>query len=276
MAEVNLNGRTVVIERFTLAKAVRVITLLTELQKQVPELTKEWATFARDYARDYAVELDRVQALVQNPDRVVYGADDNPVQLSDGSVVTVPSAVSKLTDEDWERAGHVYRVPASPSQPEVFMRMAPVVFEKAQEPALRLLSLIAMDNAKVGEYAKNGSLYERLDEFGRDVLEGADIAEIMELVAVAAEVVDSTIMAKARTLGKRLRPLRAMIGLSNQEETTTLSEQPVVANTVTSTGSPESSDGTQTGSLDSPGISSVTSSSSPTESAAAEPTEVPA
>lgn len=267
MADVQIGDRTVTIERFTLAKTVRIITLLTELQRQVPEVTREWATFRKDYGDTYAVELDRVQALVQYPDRPVFDADDNPVILDDGSVATLPSQVSKLTDEDWDRVGQVFRLPASPSPPEVFMHMAPIVFDRAQEPAMRLLALVAMENEKVSKYVASGSLYERLDEFAHDVLDDADLADIMELVAVAAEVIDTSVLAKARTLGKRLAPLRAMFGFSPTDETetttSTSSQQPAAANIVTATGSPESSDGTPSKSDDSPSTSSATTSSSP-------------
>jgi len=266
MPDVQVGGQTVTVDRFSLHKSVRIITLLTELQRQIPELTQEYAAFRRKYADDYAVELTRVQALMQFPSVVIYDAEDNPL-LVNGELVTKPSEVGKFTEADWERCGQVVRLPASPDQAETFLHMAPIVFERAQEPALRLLALVAMDSDRVSRYVENGSLYERLDEFAHDVLYDADLAEIMELVAVAAEVIDTTVLAKARTLGKRLRPMRAMVGLRDREPDDDSSSQekrpPVTPNIITSSGSLVSSDGNPASSDDSPSTSSATSSTSP-------------
>src|SRR4051812_39846810 len=118
-----LNGKEVNIERFTLAKAMRVITLLKLLQQQVPEISKHWAEFRRDYGKDYAVKISRMDAVLR---------------FGDG--------LSNVSDAEWERSGHELTVPGMPSQTEIFFEMAPLVYEKAEAVTLRLLGLLAMPN----------------------------------------------------------------------------------------------------------------------------------
>src|SRR3954469_11325090 len=100
MPDVQIGATTVTVERFTLAKATRVMTLLQKLQQEVPEITKQWAEFNRDYRENYGTRMTRIQAIH-----------------------TFGIAVS---EEEWERAGQVFTVPGSPNQAEVFFHMAPL------------------------------------------------------------------------------------------------------------------------------------------------------
>ena len=264
MPSVQIGGRTVTIERFTLAKAMRVITLLGLIQKQVPEVTREWARFRNEYAAEYAVELDRAQALVEFPDRVVYGAGDEPV-LHDGQVVVAPSPLRSMSEEDWERVGHHFRVPSSPSAAELFFHMAPFVFERAEQPAMRLLGLLALDNDVINRYVASGDIWDRVDEIVDTVIRPAGLDEIMELVIVAAEVIDGQVLTKARGLGERAGNVARLLGLkttSSREASTMSSEQPAPLNTVSVSSSRERSDGTPTESSDSPGTPSSRSETS--------------
>lgn len=265
MSEVEIGGRTVTIQRPTVSKAARIITLLGVIQKQVPEATKAWAQFRRDYAVEYAQVLDRAQALVRYPARPVFDADDNPA-LHDGQVVMVPSPLASISEEAWERMNQQFRMPAEPSQAELFFHMAPFIFERAERPVLRLLAVLVMDNEKVARFAGDGTLEERLQELVEEVIQPAALHEVMELLVTAAEVVDREIVSKAQSLGKRMRPMLNMLGLAQPDSkptgSTTSSEQPERSSTDSASTSPDSSNGSPTRSSDSPGTPSTPSESS--------------
>jgi hypothetical protein len=242
MPDVQISGKTVTVERFTLAKAMRVITLLQLIQKQVPEVTKEWAIFRKQYADEYSTEIDRIDAKAR------FG-----------------SALDDITDEEWERAGQKLKIPGTPSTAEVFFQMAPVIYERAEEVTLRLLGLIAMENDVVNRYVKSGDVWERVDELVDDLIRPAALDEIMELGLVAAEVIDGQVLAKAQTVKERAGNVARLLGFKTTTDSTDPEmsrESPAQPNTISVSSSPDSSDGTPTESEPSTGDSSETSAES--------------
>lgn len=242
MPDVTIGGTTVTIERFTLAKATRVMTLLQKIQQEVPEISRVWATFRNDYRRDYqtTTTLSRIEAVAR------WNVD--------------------VPEEEWERAGQTFTmtVPAEPNQAEVFFQMAPLVYEQAEELTLRLLGLIAMPNDTVKRYAKDGTIWERVDEYVAEVIEDAPLEDIMELVVVAAEMADQQVLAKARSLRTRAGNMAALFGWKTtaSEDSTTSSDAPVQPSTVSVSSSPSTSSGPPTPSSDSPGTPSTPSKTS--------------
>lgn len=245
MPEIQISGRTVTIERFTLAKAMRVITLLQLIQKLVPEVSRAWAEYRKEYAESYATEVPRIRAMAQ------FGA-----------------SLEHITEQDWERAGQTLPVPGVPSQPEIFFQMAPLVYEKAEAVMLRLLGLIAMENELVNRYVAKGDIWERVDELVDDMIRPAALDEIMELGLVAAEVIDGQVLQKARTVGDRAGNVARLFGIRTRtsEDSTTSSESPVQPSTVSVSSSPAISTGSPTESDDSNGTSSTPSRTSSTPS----------
>lgn len=239
MAAVEINGRTVTIERFTLAKAMRVITLLQLMQRAAPEITKAWATFRLDYAKDYGQTIDRINAIAQ------FG-----------------EPLARITDEEWERAGQKFTVPGSPSQAEVFFAMAPVFYEKVEDVTLRLLGLIAMDNDTVNRHVGQGDIWPEVDKLVDDVIRTAPLDEVMELLFVAAEVIDAQVLAKARGATERLGNVLRLLGLGRMIDSTastTSNESREQPSSDSSTGSPSDTDGPPTSSGDSTGGTSTSS-----------------
>jgi hypothetical protein len=248
MPDVQISGQRVTIERFTLAKAMRVVTLLSLIQKQVPEVTKEWAIFRKQYADEYATEIDRIDAKAR------FGG-----------------ALEDISDEEWERAGQKLKIPGAPSTAEVFFQMAPVIYEKAEQVTLRLLGLIAMENELVNRYVAKGDIWERVDELVDELIKPAALDEIMELGLVAAEVIDGQVLAKAQTVKDRAGNVARLLGFKTKTDSTdpmTSRESPAQPNTISVSSSPDSSDGDQTGSEGSTGDSSRTSDTSLTPSVA--------
>lgn len=273
MSAIEVNGSQVTVERFTLTKGMRVITLLQLIQKMVPDITKEIARFRREYAEDNVVALDRVQAKMRfGPQPIV--DDDGDVQLdAQGGVLTIPSAIDRMSEQDWERSDHTLKLRQSPSNEEIMLAMFPMVWEHAQAPVLRLLALVAMPNAEVERYAaKSGDeLWAQVDDFASRVIAPAYLEEVMELAVTAAEQVEGQVMTKARSLGDRVGKLAGLFGIKRTTAPTspaaspTSSGSPEQPSSPSASPSPGSSSGPPPSSSPSPGTPSTPSeTSSPT------------
>lgn len=242
MPDVEVNGKTVTIEGFRLTKATRVMTLLQKLQQEVPEVSRAWATFRNDYRQSYqtTTTLSRIEAVGR------WGVTDIP-------------------EEEWERAGQQFTMtlPAEPNVYEVFFQMAPLVYEQAEELTLRLLGLIAMPNDMVKLYVKDDVLWTRVDEYVTEFIADAPLEDIMELAVTTAEVIDKTVLSKARSLGDRAGNVARLLGWKTSSGTSTTSnDEPAQPSTISVSPSPDSSDGTPEQSSTSVGISSMPSTTS--------------
>lgn len=277
MGTVKVHDREVTIERFTMQKAMRVITLLGIVEKSIPEITKLAADYRREYREQNVIELDRAQARMEYGPRPVLDEEGAVAMREDGSVVTMPSPLDSLTDDDWERSGHKLRFNQSPSTAEVMLAVFPSVYEKAEQPVLRLLALVAMKNDDVSRTVRDGTIWDEVDRFAAEVIEPALLEEVMELAVAAGEQIEGQVMSKAKSLGARAGKLGKAFGLATdtpeqtepvQPTSTTLSEQPEKPNTESSSVSLNATDGlTPTESLVSPGTPSITSAESLTATA---------
>lgn len=243
MPSVQIGDQTVVIEKFSLAKAMRVMTLLKLIRQQVPGITTAWADFRKQYADQHAVRLDRIQAKAR------FG-----------------EALDHLTDEDWERANQTFVIPGSPSAPEVFFEMFPLVYEEAEQATLRLLGLVSMSNDKVNQYVNKDDIWERVDEHVNDVIKPAGLDEIMELALAAFEVIDGQVLTKATDLKERAGNAARRLGwkkTTNQQDSGTSSGSPEPTSTDTASSSQTDSTGPLTRFEGSPGMTSEDSSTQP-------------
>lgn len=268
MSAITVNGQQVTVERFTLTKGMRVITLLQLIQRMVPDITKEIARFRREYAEDNVVELDRVQAKMRyGPTPIVNDAGDVE-KTADGNVLTIASPIDRMSEQDWERSGQVLKLRQQPSNEELMLAMFPLVYEQAQAPVLRLLALVAMPNADVERYAATSGdeLWTQVDQFAAKVIAPAYLEEVMELAVTAAEQVEGQVMTKANELGERAGKLAGKFGLTRKRSAAspTSSESPEPQNSQSASPSPDSSTGSQPTSSDSPGMPSTPSGTSST------------
>lgn len=267
MTEVQIGEQKVTVERFTLAKAMRVITLLSLIQKSVPEINTAMAQFKRDYATENVVELDRVQAKMRYGPQPVVDEDGDPIMRKDpdgkptGDVLTIPSPIDRMTEQDWERAGHVLRLRDKPSTTELLTAIFPLIYEQAEQPVLRLLALVAMPNRDVMRYVRSDELWNRVDELADELISPAELGEVMELAVTAAEQVEGQVMDKAKGLGDRVGNLGRLFGIQRKtsETSPTSSEQPEPPSIESASPSPDSSSGTPTESSASPGTPSTPS-----------------
>jgi hypothetical protein len=154
---VKVADRDIVLERVVVAKGLRIITLLNIIQKQVPELQREIAVFRSEYRKANVIELDPVQAKLEYPARPVLGDDGEPLFTAAGELLMRPSPIEQMTEADWQRSGGVVRFYQSPSFPEVLASVFPSVFEKAEEPLMRLLALVCMKNDDVVKHVQAGT-----------------------------------------------------------------------------------------------------------------------
>jgi hypothetical protein len=265
MSTVTIGGREVVLERFQVAKAMRVITLLGLIQKQVPELNRDMATFRRQYAADNVVELNRVQAKMRFGPQPVLDDKGEPI-FHDGNLLTLPSPIDRMTEQDWQRAGEILKLPQEPSLQEMIMAVFPTAYEKAEQPVLRLVALVVMSNADVKAHISAGNLSEQLDALVESTISLAYLEEIMELFVAVGEMIEGSVMVKAKDLGERVGKLRGLLGTkktSQPETSPTSNEQPEQPKIVSASGSPSDGDGpTPTPSSDSPGTPSTPSAAS--------------
>lgn len=268
MSSVTVNGQEITIERFTLTKGMRVITLLQLIQKMVPQISKEIAEFKREYSATNVIELDRVQAKMRyGPTPIVN--EDGDVQLDNaGGVMTIASPIDRMSEEDWERSGHVLRLRQAPSNEELMLAMFPLVYEHAEQPLLRLLALVSMPNADVERFAAESGdkLWSEVDVFAARVIGPAYLDEIMELAVTAAEQVEGQVMTKAKGLGERVGKLAGLFGMrmtaTSSATSTTSNESPEQPSSPSASDSPASSTGPQPPSSASPGTPSTPSETS--------------
>jgi hypothetical protein len=271
MSAIEVHDRQITVERFTVTKGLRILTLLQLIQKMVPQISNEIADFKREYAASNVIELDRVQAKMRyGPTPIIDEHGDVVRDSATGEVLTVASPIDRMTEADWERSGQILRLRQSPSNEEMLLAVFPLVYEHAQAPLMRLLALVAMPNADIERYAQvsGEKLWEEVDEYARQVIGPAYLEQVMELAVTAAEQVEGQVMDKVRGLGDRVGKLAGLLGIKktaaapSSDASPTSSEPPEQPSSRSASPSPASSDGSPPTSAPSPGTSSTPSETS--------------
>jgi hypothetical protein len=258
-----LGGELVTVERPSALKATRALAILRELSRATPELLEHLARFRQQYEADNVLELDRVQAKLRYPPRpIVEGSV--AVLDEDGAPRMLPSPVDRLTEEDWQAAGGVYRVPASPSTEEVVLALFDRALELAEDTVYRFLTLFTISNRELKAARRAGTDAELIAERTADLLDDSFADELIELAVVVSEVVDGNLRRKTTALGPRMAGAASLLGLkwTTPAANTTASTD---TRPSSSTASPASTDGDPTTSSTPPSTSSSSSAgSSPT------------
>jgi hypothetical protein len=189
----------------------------------------------------------------------------------------VPSPLDRMTEADWERAGHKLRLPKAPSGAETIAAVFDRALDLAEDHVYRLLALFVMSNEDVVRYRRDGTLMEVLATRADELLDRAMADEALELAVVCGETIDEQFSAKAAELGDRLGNALKLLGLTSKTRgprepapPATSSDGPSPSTPTSSTDSPAATtDGPPTPSSTSPGTSSSSSSpdSEPTRSA---------
>ena len=282
-----LGGRTVTIERPSSLKASRALAMMRGLSNAAPALQSELATFRVRYEAENFVELDRVQARVQYPERPIMAG--GAIMLDeDGAPRMLPSPVDRISEEDWQEAGGKLRVPASPAQWEVVVALLDSGIEAVETLVYRFLALFTIPNADLKAARADGTLDQLVQSTADELLDDTYADELLELAVVVNETIDHHFRRKARFLGDRLGKLLSMLPgelrSSSSTETSTSSSTtspngttPASPKQSSSTDSPPGTDGPPPSSSTAPTISSSTSasSSSPTSSGSDAPASDP-
>lgn len=272
---VQIGGRDIAVQRFTLAKAMRVLTLLSIIQKSIPQISKEIAAFRREYEEENVLVLDRVQAKVEfRPKPILAANGDVATNPQTGEALLSQSPIDAMTDADWQSAGNSLRIRKSPSPTELMMAMFPFAIQHAEQPVMRLLALVTFDNDQVTQFIGRDEIWEQVDQRIRDVIAPAPLEDLMELAVVVGETLEGQVMQKAKQLGGRTGNLLRLLGIeqpaqtstSEPETSTTSSEQPEPQSTVSASPTPVISTGDPTRSEGSPGTPSSRSEPKPTAS----------
>lgn len=208
-----LGGKTYMLERPTGLKASRALALMRALSKATPRIGEELAEFRRKYERENFLELDRVQARMRYPARPVTDAAGAVMIDEKGAPVMLPSPVDRMSEEDWQATGGVFRAPASPSGPEVIAAIFDTALELAEEHVYKLLALFTITNSELKTHRAAGTLAEALEDRKTELLDDAFADELLELAVACGELVDHHFRRKSAELGDRVGNALRLIGL---------------------------------------------------------------
>lgn len=274
-----LAGRSITIEPPSGRKASRAFALLRAIDREAPELIAAWGEFETTYQAEHYTEIDRANAeLHYGPEPLVLEGelqrypDGHPKA---GEPIMVPGALESMSEEAWRAVDNKLRLPERPS---FGAKVANIIrhdaIERAEENVYRLVALFAMPNADVKRYRKDGSFNDRLEELVNDLLDDADLMDLVELAAVAGEVIDEQFRTKAEKLGGRLGNALRVLGLeprTRAPQTATQAPQtasspatPTPDSPATSTDTPSSSSSTSSGDGQTASDGTPTPSSTPT------------
>lgn len=241
MPDVQINGQTFTIERFTYAKGQRIKSLLRLLEGKMPDITDRWATFRKEYAEKYVRYIPRINAIAQFGD-----------------------SLDHISEEEWERAEQKLPLPAVPSTAEMVAHMAPMIFDSAEDVVLQILALLITPNETVASYVKGGDLTPRLNETVETVLMNAMLDELIELACEGAEIIDDQIFGKLKRMGAKAGNVARLFGFRttttpDPQESGTSSEPPVRPSFPSSEPSQSDTDGFPTPSVISTGTTASAS-----------------
>jgi hypothetical protein len=268
--EVQVGNRKITLETFSARKGLRVLRLLEHTANAFPEIQKHWGDYVREYEQTHTVDLDRAAARAAYPPQpltreepvigdqgqVVTDDDGRPLVrrepvIENGKVLVGPDPLGHLTDADWAASDQKLRQPRQPTWGEQLIAVLPQAIELAEGEVAKLLGLIAMSNADVARYGKEGleSLWARAGEFGDELLD-ADLDQVIELAVAAGESVNETYQIKVvERLGERLGSALRLIGFNppsrkpTATSTETSSSPPTTTNPTSSTDSQPPTDG---------------------------------
>jgi hypothetical protein len=291
---VTLGERTVVIERPSGRKVSRALALLKALSREVKGLTAAWQEAELAYEREHVDELDRAQARMEFPPRVMLDADGAPIREPDtlegpdgpdgeripnpraGEFVLAPSPVDRITEAEWEASGHKLRLPRRAKARDLVPVILEQAIDQAEDHVVALLALFTMPNEQVaGVWRQGGDKFsEVLREEADRLLDTAFGDELLELAVVCGELVDDTFVRKAQDLGDRLGKAGRLLGLgkaqkapstptSEEATQTEQEEEQTPPQTPTSTPPPEDSTSSSSSESEGPSDGSSTPPSTP-------------
>lgn len=184
-------------------KAVEALRLLQQVMRLAPDVARRRADFIRAYGEQYFEVLSRGEAKLRFGPVPVLDGEGDIARDEHGQVLTIPSPVDRMTEDDWRAMGNQLRLPQRPSNNEVGMELLDVLLDKALEPTLRLLALAVANNSEVLRRKRDGDLQSWLDDRGEELLDRGRLDQLMELALVAVETANTQVRQKLEQLGDR-------------------------------------------------------------------------
>jgi hypothetical protein len=282
---VTVGERNITIEGFSGRKGARLVRMLDNLGKAVPEIQREAERYRREYEANNTIDIDRALARAQNPPqpmtrerpviedgRAVCDDDGRPLVVVEAMLdeqnrpIMGPDPLGHISEEDWQASGHKLRTPRSPSDMEMLLNVLPRALELAETELAAVLALVAMPDAEVKQRGHDGSLKDALLEQG-DALLDAPWDQLVELALAASEALQDQYRQQVRgRLGERLDRAARSWGLDRlMSRVSPGTNSTTPASTTSPTSSTDSlppTDGTRSDALTEPaGVASEASSS---------------
>lgn len=189
--EVSIGDQKVTVERFSVFKVIEATTIVTTIMEEVPQLGEKISDFTRDYRAKHSVTISRAAAELR------YSEEE----------------LSKISETAWEAGNQQIEIPASPGPIDVAAHVFPDVFRVAREEVLRLVALVVIPNSELEDADLNGDVAEELDKKAR-MLRHKDAGDLLDVLAVTAEVLGAQFEGKAEALG----PIAKLVGFRSETE----------------------------------------------------------
>lgn len=218
MTQVRIGDREYTVGNLSTFKVLRAGTIVTQIMREVPELSDEIAEFSRKFSSENTTRISRAAAELRFDEE----------------------SLARISPEGWEAGKGWIELPASPGPMEIAAFALPRAFDAAQDRVLDLLALLVTPNSELRTVADEEGGVESLLARKRAELIHEDAAEMLDLLGVAAEVIEQQFAGKV----DRLRKVASLFGLRppTEEEKAT----PPTSSPNGSTASPAATDGPAT------------------------------
>jgi hypothetical protein len=257
--EVRIGDRTVRLESLSSFKVVRGGKALSRITRQVSGLDKQIQEFVASFRAaneekvtravfEYRQGLEEAARIAAHREQVAAEHPEWDAREVEADLEAFKAALAlgrlEISAEAWEKSGNEVTLSRDPSPMQIGAFLLPQILDSAEEEVTKLLALIASPDNELRQ-AKSESRYEEyLDERAETLLFDAEIEQLLELAAVAGEVLTEKLQGKAqrlRTAWGRLTGAKPQTPATETDET---SGEP--SSSTSSTDSPPPTDGEPT------------------------------
>lgn len=184
--KITVGDRIYTIEAFRGSKGVRVLAAVAAIGKQAKPVLDEWNTYDRLYRENNSAIITRELAEV----RAAQAPDDESrlhwQRFLDGPLKDRVSV----------------SIPQSPTMDQKLITFFPQFFEMAEDEVTRLLALMLIPNVEMKAARRDGSLAEKLQALGEEILDELEIQEMATLILTCVEIIQEQFKDTQDTVGK--------------------------------------------------------------------------
>lgn len=236
---IQIGDQTYTVGKFSTFKALRAGKLVSRILNKIPDLQDHVNEFIRDYREKNSQKISRADAELRWPKEQVERVSEAAWESSEGYITLAP------TPTQYEIAAHVF----------------PTVFEAAEDEVLTLLALLVTSNPEL-RAADEGDRVDAALEEKRKMLVHEDLSDLLDLVAIAGEVLNEQFAGKADRLRRMGRLFNRSITEGGEESSPNGDQTPNGTTPSSSIDSPTPTGGDMTrSSIESPSEPSAAASS---------------